>query len=69
MNCCDMMVWVVRSASKGVGAVKEKMLAGNAWTVMMEGYCDARNAWSPYIVAMLCIALRYDHPSLSKTAF
>ena len=64
-----MMVWVVLSARKGVGAVKEKMLAGNALTVMMEGYCDARNALSPYILAMLCIALRYDHSSLPKTVF
>jgi hypothetical protein len=59
-----MMVWVALLVKKGVGAVREIMLAGNAWTVMMGGCCDARNALSPHILAMLCIALRYDHSSV-----
>jgi hypothetical protein len=49
-------------ARKSVGAVKKVMVAGNASTVMMGGCCDARNALSPYILEMLCIALRYVHP-------
>jgi hypothetical protein len=55
-----MMVWVALLVRKGVGAVKKIMLVGDVLTVMMEGYCDARNVLSPYILAMLCIALRYD---------
>ena len=49
---------------KGVGVVKEVMHVGNVLTVMMGGCCDARHALSLCIVAMLCIALRYDHSSV-----
>jgi hypothetical protein len=58
------MVWVVLLVRKGVGAVKRIMLAGDVLTAMMGGCCDARNALSPYMLAMLCIALRYDRPLL-----
>ena len=40
------------------------MHVGNVLTVMMGGCCNARHALSLCIVAMHCIALRYDHSSV-----
>ena len=53
-----MMVSGILLVRKGVGAVKEAMPAGNVLTVMLGHCCNARIASSPYIHAMLCIALR-----------
>jgi hypothetical protein len=62
MSSFGMMVWVILLFKKGVGHVKKVVMhVGNVLTVMMVGCCDARNASSLCIVAMLCIALRYVH--------
>ena len=42
------------------------MHVGNVLTVMMVGCCDARNALSLGIVALLCIALRYACSLISQ---
>ena len=55
-----MMVLGTLSLRKGVGAVMEVVKhVGDVLTVMMVGCCDARNASSLCIVALLCIALRH----------
>ena len=65
MSSFSMMVLGVLLGRKGVGAVKEVvMYVGNVLTVMMGGCCNAQNALSLCIVAMLCITLRYDHLSV-----
>ena len=54
------MVWVVPLVRKGAGAAKRIMLVGDVLTAMMGGCCDARNVLLLCMLAMLCIALRYD---------
>ena len=62
MSSFGMMVWVILWFKKGVGHVREvAMHVGNVLTALMVGCCDARNASSLFIVAMLYIALRYVH--------
>jgi hypothetical protein len=43
MNCFAMMVWPALLTVKLAAAVKEILPAGNALTVLMGGYCDARH--------------------------
>jgi hypothetical protein len=65
MSSFGMMVWGILLFKKGVGHVKEvAMHVGNVLTVMMVGCCNARNALSLCIVAMLYIALRYVYTSV-----
>jgi hypothetical protein len=57
-----MMDSQILSIKNLAGAVKRvKMSFGNVWTVVMGGCYDARHAWWPPMLVILCIVLKYGY--------